>query len=121
MGSRYLADVHVHYAACQQLGDRGLDIVHAGDVGHGETDDLDLLIFAAGEERILLTRNYRHFDPIVRSWSSRGRQYPGVLFIAPSIPQGDARLLIRSLESWDEEHGGARTPVTNGAGWLGSP
>lgn len=40
-----------------------------------------MLELAAGDERILITRNSRDFAPICRTWAEAGREHAGVILI----------------------------------------
>jgi hypothetical protein len=43
--------------------------------------DPDVLVMAASEGRILITRNSRHFAPILREWAEAGRVHAGCILI----------------------------------------
>lgn len=118
MAPPLLFDVHVHYRACRLLRDRGLDVVHAADVGLRAADDLELLLAAADEGRVLVTRNYQHFAPLVRALAERGESFPGVLFLSPSISQADLQGRLRAVRTWCERAGDGN-PVKDTYGWLG--
>lgn len=44
-------------------------------------DDPDVLLLAAQEGRILVTRNSRDFAPILREWAEGGRSHAGCILI----------------------------------------
>lgn len=113
-----LFDVHVHHGACRRLREEGLDAVHAADVGVGGADDLDLLLAAAEEGRVLVTRNYQDFAPLVQALAERGRSFPGVLFLSPGLPSPDLTAHVRAVRGWCEAAGDGN-PVESSAGWLG--
>lgn len=117
MAPPLLFDVHVHHGACRRLREEGFDVVHAGDEGLGEADDLDLLLAAAGEGRIVVTRNYQDFAPLVEALGQRGEAFPGVLFISPAIPQADPGGHVAAVRRGCRE-AGDDNPVENGAGWI---
>jgi len=44
-------------------------------------DDPDVLALATSQERIVVTRNSRHFGPLGREWAELGRQHAGIILI----------------------------------------
>ncbi|MGH7566228.1 MAG: DUF5615 family PIN-like protein [Gemmatimonadota bacterium] len=115
---RFLFDVHFHRGACDQLKDRGVEAVHASGIGLGRASDAEVLDRAISEERIVVTRNYRHFAPLVDACVRRGKDFPGVLFLAPSIPQGDAGAHVEVIERWIRGIPPGENPIANTFGWL---
>lgn len=93
-------------------------MVHAADVGLRAVDDLDLLLAAADEGRVLVTRNYQHFAPLTRAFVQRGESFPGVLFLSPSISQADLRAHVDAVRRWCRQAGDGN-PVKGTYGWLG--
>jgi hypothetical protein len=73
-----------------------------------------LLQVAMDTQRILLTRNYRDFAPLVHAWVSAGMDFPGVLFFATSIRHTDIGAHVRALTDWLQ---GPRQ-VAGTFGWL---
>ena len=60
-------------------------------------DDEDVLAFAAGERRILITRNSRHFGPLTRLWAEAGRSHAGCILIW-SYRHDEYASIIRGIE-----------------------
>jgi predicted nuclease of predicted toxin-antitoxin system len=118
-GLRFLFDQHVNARALRQLRDEGIDIVHAAEVGLGDADDADVLTWAASEGRIVVTRNYRDFAPLVEAFGKRGLPFPGVLFFASSVRQSDVGHHVSALQEWIRGAAGpSGNPVQNSLGWL---
>lgn len=116
---RFLFDQHVNAPALRRLREAGIDVVHAAEVGLSEADDPDLLAWAAKENRIVVTRNYRDFAPLVEAYAQQGIPFPGVLFYASSVRQSDVGHHVRALLEWvGEAKQAGRNPVQNGLGWL---
>ena len=112
---RFLCDEHVSVPVYRTLVNAGHDVIHLLESElAGATDPL-VLHHARRESRILLTRNYRDFAPLVAKWSRDGTDFPGVLFISNSIPQADAGAHLRALSAW---LAGPRD-VRGTYGWLG--
>ena len=88
-------------------------------MGLAEADDADILAWSASENRIVVTRNYRDFAPLVEAYGRKGKSFPGVLFYATSVRHSDVRHHVRALREWIAEATRlGRNPVENGLGWL---
>lgn len=116
---RFVFDQHVNAPALRRLRDEGVDVVAVAEVRLSEADDPDILVWAAKEDRIVVTRNYRDFAPLVDAYAKRGVPFPGVLFYASSVRHSDVGHHVRALRDWmrDAEEAGSN-PVQNGLGWL---
>lgn len=116
---RFVFDQHVNARALRQLSQDGIDVVHVAEVGLSEADDADVLGWAAREGRIVVTRNYRDFAPLVEAYARRGIAFPGVLFYASSVRQSDVGHHVRALVEWiSEAEEVGHNPIQNGLGWL---
>ncbi len=118
-GLRFVFDQHVSVPALKRLREDGVDVVHVAEVGLDEADDPDILAWAAAEDRIVVTRNYRDFAPLVEAYAKQGVDSPGVLFYASSVRHADVGHHVRALHEWirgAEEAGG--NPARGGVGWL---
>jgi hypothetical protein len=78
----------------EQLRDRGWDVVavveRPGLVG---ASDDDVLKVAAGEQRLLVTRNVRDFVPLDRTWREAGRSHAGIACLDSSTFPHDRRFV----------------------------
>lgn len=118
-GYRFVFDQHVNARALRQLRVDGFDIVHVAEAGMSEADDPDILAWAAKEDRIVVTRNYRDFVPLVEAYGRKGISFPGVLLYATSVRHSDVGHHVRALRAWiDAAADLDRNPVQNGLGWL---
>lgn len=64
------------------LAKRGHDLLSlASDASPGAVDDPRVLELAAGEARILVTRNARDFAPLLREWAEADRHHAGCILI----------------------------------------
>lgn len=62
-------------------------------------DDEPLLELATLDERILVTRNSRHFAPICRTWAEAGRDHAGVILIW-TFSHRQYGPIIEGIEGW---------------------
>ena len=115
---RFLCDEHIGVPVCRALVEAGYDVVHLLAVGLGGTADPRVLEFSRDQGRILLTRNYQDFAPLVEAWARSGTAFPGILFIATSVPQSHPGAHVRALTAWCKAaaEGGRRIEGTYG--WL---
>lgn len=97
---------------------QGVDVVHVHDVWLGGTPDLEILQWAQSEGRIVVTRNYADFAPLVESLAASGEDFPGVLFYASSVRQSDVGAHVRALTDWITAHAAGGNPVASTFGWL---
>ncbi|GJG86311.1 hypothetical protein tb265_14920 [Gemmatimonadetes bacterium T265] len=119
MTFRFLFDQHVNGPALHALGAQGVDVVHVADVGMARADDAAVLQWARDEGRIVVTRNYRDFAPLVEALAGRGELVPGVLFFATSVRQCDVGAHVRALSTWIAQAETAdANPVQGGFAWL---
>lgn len=119
MAFRFVFDQHVNARALKQLQARGLDVVHVAEVGLSEADDPEIFAWSIDQGRIIVTRNYQDFAPLVSAYAEDARAFPGVLFIATSVPHADAGHHVRSLLAWIEAADQAgHNPVASTYGWL---
>lgn len=119
MPFRFVFDQHVNARALKQLQAQGVDVVHVAEVGLSEADDPEIFAWAIDQGRIIITRNYQDFAPLVNAYAAKGLSFPGVLFIATSVSQADAGHHVRSLLAWIRAAAEAgHSPVASSYGWL---
>ncbi|MBA3365869.1 MAG: DUF5615 family PIN-like protein [Actinobacteria bacterium] len=64
------------------LRESGHDVLALGDDDRlPALPDEHVLRLAASEERIVVTRNVRHFAPILRRWAEAGRSHAGCILV----------------------------------------
>jgi predicted nuclease of predicted toxin-antitoxin system len=113
-----LFDEHVNVTACRQLKADGVDVVHALEVGLGSTPDADILRWAIEQDRIVVTRNYQDFAPLVQSLAGRGVPFPGVLFLSTSVRQNDVGAHVQAIRGFVAAFEGGDTSVSGSFAWL---
>lgn len=91
------------------LAEQGHEVLSlAADPALGALDDPDVLVLAAEEQRVLVTRNAKDFAPLLREWAEAGRTHAGCILIWTldhhefgAILDGVARLLAARPEPRD--------------------
>lgn len=111
---RFLCDEHIPYSVLAALLEAGVNVEHVVPLGLQAIADPALLQVAKERERILLTRNYRDFAPLVSAWNRGGIDFPGVLFYSTSIRPTDVGAHVRALMVWLQ----GPEQVGNTYGWL---
>ena len=117
-GFRFLCDEHIGVPVYRALEEMGFDVLHILVLGLGGIDDPEVLQYARDEGRILLTRNYKDFAPLVEKWVNTRESFPGVLFVATSIPQADVGAHVRAVQAWVEQTQEGANRIENTYGWL---
>ncbi len=87
---RFLTDVNFNGHIIRALRRRhpGLDLVRAVDEGLGQTSDPELLEWAAGEDRIVLTHDIATMAGYAYDRVDAGERMPGVIEVPELMPVG---------------------------------
>ncbi len=118
---RFLCDENVNRKAVEAMRQRGIDAMHVLDLGMMSAADSVIMALAIREGRILITRDYSDFGAQVVHQVMRDREFPGVLLISPSIPEGDVGALLHAVEDWIRHCESTGHSIRNSAGWLTLP
>lgn len=112
---RLLLDEHLHLGAAIGLRRLGMDVVHATEVGLAGKADPVLLDRSIDEGRIVVTRDYRGFLALV---FHRDTEFPGLLLVPSSIPEGDPGALMGAIRAWAEHRATSGHASTGTVEWL---
>ena len=77
--------------------DSSLDIVRVQDAGLSGADDTTILAWAAAEERILLTHDFRTMPHHVSEAFASGKHLAGIIVVPQSMSVGEAIQEIRLI------------------------
>lgn len=106
LGISIYTDELVDPALAVQLRNRGYDAVswHEMDRNNRRISDRDQRIYAAREERAILTNNVRDFIPLDMRWKHQGQSHYGIIVYA-GVPLFGALLhrMIRHLDATTPE------------------
>lgn len=75
--------MHAPDVAAQLTGEAFDVVAVATQPGLRGRPDEELLVFAASEERALVTENVADFIPIATAWTAEGRLHSGLIFTNP--------------------------------------
>jgi hypothetical protein len=88
---------------------------YAGGVLRGAGDEV-VLSAATSAGLVLVTRDRRTIEPMVRQWSLKGRAHGGVLFVASAVRRHDLGPLVLALQAhWLANRD---SDLTNVTAWL---
>ena len=96
-------DEDVHGALAGALRKRGYDATHAIEQRRLGVSDESQLVFAADEERSLMTFNVGDFVQLHNRWVAEGREHAGII-VSRQLPVGETlRRLLALLQKEDAE------------------
>lgn len=95
---RVLLDAHVSSRHIgRRLAAAGHDVLALDqDQTLSKLADEDVLALAAGQERIVITHNVRHFVAIARRWAEAQRRHAGLILI--TLPHTAYGAVLRGIE-----------------------
>ena len=96
---RLLLDEHINPGVARQLRKKGYDVVSVEEARMREASDDQLLGFAVGERRVLVTYNIRDFQLLISEWHRVGRHHSGIIFVnEKTVSQKTVGPLVRTLK-----------------------
>ena len=97
---RLLLDEMISGVVVERLRERGHDVIAVvADPELRSLDDPGVFAFAGGEDRALVTYNYRDFIAIAREHVSAGQEHAGLVFVLPTnLPRRELSRLAREIE-----------------------
>jgi predicted nuclease of predicted toxin-antitoxin system len=109
---RFLLDEDVFPEVAAAARALGLDVVSVHELGRLRADfpDPSQLRFAAGERRLLVTRNGDDYIRLTREFFQTGEPHYGVLIIPHSLSNEHAGRIARALRQWSDARQGAPDP-----------
>lgn len=83
---RFFLDENLPYAVAVAARQRGLDIISSADANRNGIVDEAQMLFAAEQDRCLITANCKDFRPLTHRYVAEGLPHAGVLCISRPIP-----------------------------------
>ena len=113
----FLLDENIHLAVAEGLRRLEFDALHAREANLLMATDEEIMEVAIDKKRILVTRDVSDFGQLARLYINIGRSFPGILLVAPSIPEKDPGTLIQAIEKWANKYGTV-DQISGGIAWL---
>lgn len=76
---KFYTDVHIAREAVTQLREKGVDIIHCGEVGLADADDLTHLTHATEESRVMVSCD-EGFERYHVQWQANGKAHAGIVY-----------------------------------------
>lgn len=93
------ADADFRGTVVAQIRLHGYDVVYAPELGHSHWKDEQHLVYAAADNRALLTHNAKDFEPLYRAGWEAGWKHSGII-VAPQWETGELmRRLLKLLNT----------------------
>ena len=93
---KFYTDVHIAKEAIDQLRTKGVDIIHCGEVGMSDADDIDHLLYAVKDGRVMVSCD----DDFVRlhaQWQAAGLEHAGVVYFRMKDQCQSISVVVREL------------------------
>lgn len=116
---RLLLDEHLSPTIAQQLRSRGHDVLAVAEIGLRQQLDIEVMAWAVGERRAVVTANYQDFRRIHDVYLSRGDRHLGLVLVPRrfSLSREGFGRLIEALNGFLMEHP-SETAFESAEVWL---
>lgn len=119
MSTRLLLDEMFHPRIATTLTSRGHDCVAvAADPGLRESSDAELLAYAVGEQRALVTNNVVDFERLRREHAAEGKPVPPLIYTSDAGFPRNRRFVGRLIAALDHACATEAVVDTGGVLWL---
>jgi predicted nuclease of predicted toxin-antitoxin system len=93
---KLLLDEHIWAYLAKILREQGFDVIHVNDVDLDATPDGEIMEYAAGEHRAVVTFNVKDFIPLSVQYFEDGKEHYGVV-LSKEIGHGELRRRVTKL------------------------
>lgn len=107
---KLLLDEDIHPKVATISRSLGIDVVSVHELGRCGLSDEEQLVYAAAENRILVTRNRDDFIQLTVAFFKTGDPHCGLLIIPYSVPNKDPERMAHALLQWCERHCTTKEP-----------
>lgn len=101
---RFVLDENVHPRVAELAWEEELDVVSVAELRRRGLSDREQLEYAAGEGRIVVTRNRSDYLHLTREQFHAGRPHAGLLLLGDGLPNDQPEAIARSLVRWARAH-----------------
>jgi molybdate-binding protein len=96
---KLLLDEHIWAYLAKLLREQGFDVIHVTEVDLIATPDDEIMAYAVGEHRAVVTFNIKHYIPLSIQYFEDGKEHYGVV-VSKELSQGELqRRVIKLLEN----------------------
>jgi predicted nuclease of predicted toxin-antitoxin system len=93
---KLLLDEHIWAYLAKLLREQGFDVVHVTEVDLVATPDDDIMAYAVGEHRAVVTFNIKHFVPLAIRYVEDGKEHYGVV-VSKQLSPGELQKRVTKL------------------------
>lgn len=93
---KFYTDVHIATEAVRQLRQKGVDIIHCGELGLSDVDDITHLKTATEQGRVMVSCD-EGFERYHAQWQKAGRHHAGIVYFRMKDQCQSISLIVREL------------------------
>ncbi|MCC7450293.1 MAG: DUF5615 family PIN-like protein, partial [Anaerolineae bacterium] len=94
--TKFYTDVHVDKEVVRQLRQKGVDIIHCGEVGLSDADDLTHLQYATQQGRVMVSCD-EDFERYHAQWQAQGKQHSGIVYFRMADQCQSISIVVREI------------------------
>ena len=94
--SKFYTDVHVPKEAVRQLREKGVDIIHCGEVDLSNAKDLVHLEYATQQGRVMVSCD-KGFERYHAQWQAAGKQHAGIVYFRMEDQCQSIGVIVREI------------------------
>lgn len=96
---KLLLDEHIWAYLAKLLREQGFDVIHVNEVDLVATPDYEIMAYAVGEHRAMVTFNIKDFVPLAVQYYEDGKEHYGVV-VSNQLSRGELqKRVIKLLKS----------------------
>lgn len=93
---RFYTDVHIPKEAVHQLREKGIDVIHCGDVGNADLDDLAHLEYASQVGCVMVSCD-EGFERYHAQWQAQGKAHAGIIWFRMKDQCQSISIVVREI------------------------
>jgi predicted nuclease of predicted toxin-antitoxin system len=93
---KLLLDEHIWAYLAKILREQGFDVIHVNEVDLDATPDEEIMDYAVGDHRAVVTFNVRDFVPLAIQYYEDGKEHYGVV-VSKELSRGELQKRVTTL------------------------